>query len=134
MEVSNFKNDILLAEACHSDVDKFCNTIEPGACQAAGAAAGGGGEGGAAAFMMMAWLEGSWLLHQPVVLCGNSFWHGDFGGGPSYVPASQSASLSSWQAAQHTEAAACSTTTHITCAPCIMSSSWRAATTGCKDI
>ncbi|KAG2452551.1 hypothetical protein HYH02_002788 [Chlamydomonas schloesseri] len=30
MEVSNFKNDILLAEACRSDVEKFCNNIEAG--------------------------------------------------------------------------------------------------------
>ena len=31
MEVSNFHNDILLAEACREDVDKYCNTIEAGA-------------------------------------------------------------------------------------------------------
>jgi Golgi apparatus protein 1 len=30
MEVSNFKNDVILAEACRQDVDKFCATVEPG--------------------------------------------------------------------------------------------------------
>lgn len=30
MEVSNFKNDILLAEACRTDVEQFCSTVEPG--------------------------------------------------------------------------------------------------------
>ena len=30
MEVSNYNNDILLAEACRTDVEKFCNNIEAG--------------------------------------------------------------------------------------------------------
>ena len=30
LQVSNFKNDVLLAEACRTDVDKFCGTVEPG--------------------------------------------------------------------------------------------------------
>ncbi|GFR44890.1 hypothetical protein Agub_g6234 [Astrephomene gubernaculifera] len=30
MEVSNFMNDILLAEACRTDVDNFCKDVEPG--------------------------------------------------------------------------------------------------------
>lgn len=30
MEVSNFKNDILLAEACRTDVEQFCSTVEAG--------------------------------------------------------------------------------------------------------
>mmetsp|Transcript_34914 Transcript_34914/g.77608 ORF Transcript_34914/g.77608 Transcript_34914/m.77608 type:complete len:994 (-) Transcript_34914:752-3733(-) len=30
MEVSNFKNDIILAEACREDVDKYCSSVEPG--------------------------------------------------------------------------------------------------------
>lgn len=30
MEVSNYKNDIILAEACRGDVDRFCSTVEPG--------------------------------------------------------------------------------------------------------
>lgn len=32
MEVSNFRNDIILAEACRDDVDKFCTDVEAGAC------------------------------------------------------------------------------------------------------
>lgn len=32
MEVSNYKNDIILAEACRSDVDRFCYNIPAGAC------------------------------------------------------------------------------------------------------
>ena len=31
MEVNDFRNDVLLAEACRSDVDKFCRHVEPGA-------------------------------------------------------------------------------------------------------
>lgn len=31
MEVSNFRNDIILAEACRDDVDKFCADVESGA-------------------------------------------------------------------------------------------------------
>ena len=31
MEVNDFRNDVLLAEACRSDVDKFCKHTEPGA-------------------------------------------------------------------------------------------------------
>lgn len=30
MEVSNFMNDILLAEACRTDVELNCNNVEPG--------------------------------------------------------------------------------------------------------
>lgn len=30
MEVSNFRNDIILAEACRDDVDKFCADVESG--------------------------------------------------------------------------------------------------------
>jgi Golgi apparatus protein 1 len=30
MEVSNFRNDVILAEACRDDVDKLCATVEPG--------------------------------------------------------------------------------------------------------
>lgn len=30
MEVSDFRNDVLLAEACRPDVDKFCKNVEPG--------------------------------------------------------------------------------------------------------
>ncbi|KAK9838535.1 hypothetical protein WJX81_005974 [Elliptochloris bilobata] len=30
MEVNDFRNDVLLAEACRSDVDKFCKHVEPG--------------------------------------------------------------------------------------------------------
>lgn len=30
MEVSDFKNDIMLAEACKPDVDKLCRNVEPG--------------------------------------------------------------------------------------------------------
>ena len=32
MEVKDFRNDVILAEACRSDVDKFCATVEPGDC------------------------------------------------------------------------------------------------------
>jgi golgi apparatus protein 1 len=32
MEVKDFRNDVLLAEACRQDVDTFCAKIEPGAC------------------------------------------------------------------------------------------------------
>lgn len=31
MEVNDFRNDVLLAEACRSDVDKYCKHVEPGA-------------------------------------------------------------------------------------------------------
>ena len=34
MEVNDFRNDVLLAEACRSDVDKFCRHVEPGALPA----------------------------------------------------------------------------------------------------
>ena len=34
MEVNDFRNDVLLAEACRPDVDRFCKHVEPG--QAAG--------------------------------------------------------------------------------------------------
>ena len=30
MEVNDFRNDVLLAEACRSDVDKLCRHVEPG--------------------------------------------------------------------------------------------------------
>ena len=30
-QVTDFKNDVLLAEACRQDVDKLCATVEPGA-------------------------------------------------------------------------------------------------------
>jgi Golgi apparatus protein 1 len=30
MEVENYKNDIILAEACREDVDKYCANVEPG--------------------------------------------------------------------------------------------------------
>ena len=30
MEVSDFRNDVLLAEACRTDVDKYCRHVEPG--------------------------------------------------------------------------------------------------------
>jgi hypothetical protein len=31
MEVSDFRNDVILAEACRGDVDKYCKDVEPGA-------------------------------------------------------------------------------------------------------
>jgi len=31
MEVNDFRNDVLLAEACRADVDKLCKHVEPGA-------------------------------------------------------------------------------------------------------
>jgi hypothetical protein len=31
MEVTDFRNDVLLAEACRGDVDKYCRDVEPGA-------------------------------------------------------------------------------------------------------
>lgn len=34
MEVQNYKNDIILAEACRSDVEQFCSLVEPGGCWA----------------------------------------------------------------------------------------------------
>ena len=30
LQVTDFKNDVLLAEACRKDVDQFCATVEPG--------------------------------------------------------------------------------------------------------
>lgn len=30
MEVSDFRNDVILAEACRQDVDQFCDMVEPG--------------------------------------------------------------------------------------------------------
>lgn len=30
MEVNDFRNDVLLAEACRADVDKYCKHVEPG--------------------------------------------------------------------------------------------------------
>lgn len=30
MEVNDFRNDVLLAEACRPDVDRFCKHVEPG--------------------------------------------------------------------------------------------------------
>ncbi len=32
MEVTDFRNDVILAEACRTDVDKYCRDVEPGAC------------------------------------------------------------------------------------------------------
>ncbi len=32
MEVSNYKNDIILAEACRTDVEQLCANVEAGAC------------------------------------------------------------------------------------------------------
>ncbi len=31
MEVSDFRNDVILAEACRGDVESFCKDVEPGA-------------------------------------------------------------------------------------------------------
>ncbi len=31
MEVTDFRNDIILAEACRADVDKHCAKVKPGA-------------------------------------------------------------------------------------------------------
>ena len=30
MEVTDFRNDVLLAEACRDDVDEYCNKVKPG--------------------------------------------------------------------------------------------------------
>lgn len=30
MEVQDFRNDVILAEACRVDVEKYCKDIEPG--------------------------------------------------------------------------------------------------------
>jgi Golgi apparatus protein 1 len=30
MEVNDFRNDVILAEACRADVDKYCKDVEPG--------------------------------------------------------------------------------------------------------
>lgn len=30
MEVNDFRNDVLLAEACRTDVDKHCKNVQPG--------------------------------------------------------------------------------------------------------
>jgi hypothetical protein len=30
MEVTDFRNDVILAEACRGDVDKYCAKVEPG--------------------------------------------------------------------------------------------------------
>ena len=30
MEVRDFRNDVILAEACHQDVDQFCSSVQPG--------------------------------------------------------------------------------------------------------
>jgi hypothetical protein len=32
MEVNDFRNDIILAEACRTDVETYCKDVEPGAC------------------------------------------------------------------------------------------------------
>lgn len=42
MEVSDFRNDVILAEACRSDVDKYCKDVTPGGWRRG---AGGGVEG-----------------------------------------------------------------------------------------
>ncbi len=39
MEVTDFRNDVLLAEACRADVDKYCKHVQPGARSPATAAA-----------------------------------------------------------------------------------------------
>ncbi len=31
MEVTDFRNDVILAEACREDVDKYCKDVTPGA-------------------------------------------------------------------------------------------------------
>lgn len=31
MEVTDFRNDVILAEACRQDVEKYCKDVEPGA-------------------------------------------------------------------------------------------------------
>ena len=33
MEADDYRNDVLLAEACRLDVDKFCKNVKPGACR-----------------------------------------------------------------------------------------------------
>lgn len=30
MEVTDFRNDVILAEACRGDVEKYCKDVEPG--------------------------------------------------------------------------------------------------------
>lgn len=30
MEVTDFRNDVILAEACRTDVEKYCKDVEPG--------------------------------------------------------------------------------------------------------
>lgn len=30
MEVTDFRNDVILAEACRQDVEKYCKDVEPG--------------------------------------------------------------------------------------------------------
>ncbi len=30
MEVNDFRNDVILAEACRTDVDRFCKHVQPG--------------------------------------------------------------------------------------------------------
>ena len=35
MEVTDFRNDVLLAEACRADVDKYCKHVQPGVCSIA---------------------------------------------------------------------------------------------------
>lgn len=32
MEVTDFRNDVILAEACRADVEKYCKDVEPGGC------------------------------------------------------------------------------------------------------
>lgn len=32
MEVTDFRNDVILAEACRQDVEKYCKDVEPGRC------------------------------------------------------------------------------------------------------
>jgi hypothetical protein len=33
MEVTDFRNDVILAEACRNDVEAYCKDVEPGAQQ-----------------------------------------------------------------------------------------------------
>jgi golgi apparatus protein 1 len=36
MEVNDYRNDVLLAEACRRDVDKFCSNVQKGEKTSAG--------------------------------------------------------------------------------------------------
>jgi hypothetical protein len=49
MEVSDYRNDVILAEACRNDVEKYCKDVEPGegpeGCVCVCGLGGGGGRG-----------------------------------------------------------------------------------------